>query len=581
MDQNNSRRSAAPETAAPTASPSPELAQNQAPPAAAETAEPQQDQNQEPKPDSTAAPAAAPKAPARRAQLLRSGAVTAGATFLSRILGMLRDIAIASLLGAGLSSDVYFFANRIPNFFRRLFAEGAFAQAFVPVITEYRQKNTEAELKQLLATTAGTLGLIVLFVSLIGMLAAPALTALFGFGWFEAWLHDAEDAHKFTEASFLLRITFPYLFFITLTALGCSLLNVYGRFGIPAAAPCILNLVLIAAAVFIAPHYSDPNVVLAAAMSLGGVCQLIFVLPALLRLRLLVLPRFAWHHPGVKRIRTLMIPGLIGVSASQINLLVNTVLATFLATGSISYLYYSDRLLEFPIGIFAVAISTVILPALSRVKASGQRQVYEKTLDWGIRLVLFLGIPSALGMIALREPILRVIFMRGAFTSEHVYLSAASLTASVSGLCAIMLVRVLVQGFAALQDTKTPVRCAVAAMGANVVFNLILVWPLDYVGLALSTALAAFVNAGQLIYLLYRRGIYRVSGYTLKFCLKVLIAACLMAAAVRYLMPGVEQWLAMDTLTSIAYLAGFIVLGAAVFAAAVLILGIRPSELKA
>ncbi len=558
MDQNNSSR----EIAAPSAD------------AAASSSSPAPQ-------DQTRAADPAPQKTQPRRSLLRSGAVTAGATFLSRILGMLRDIAIASLLGAGLSSDVYFFANRIPNFFRRLFAEGAFAQAFVPVLTEYRQKKSEAELRQLLSATAGTLGLIVLLVSLAGMLAAPALTALFGFGWFEAWLNDAEDAHKFTEAAFLLRITFPYLFFITLTALGCSLLNVYGRFGIPAAAPCILNLVLIGAAVFIAPHFSDPNVVLAVAMSTGGVCQLIFILPALLRLKLLVLPRFAWHHPGVRRIRTLMIPGLIGVSASQINLLVNTVLATFLATGSISYLYYSDRLLEFPIGIFAVAISTVILPALSRVKASGQQQVYEKTLDWGIRLVLFLGIPSALGMIALREPILRVIFMRGAFTAEHVYLSAASLMASVSGLCAIMLVRVLVQGFAALQDTKTPVRCAVTAMGANVVFNLILVWPLDYVGLALSTALAAFVNAGQLIYLLYRRGIYRVSGYTLKFCLKVLIAACLMTAAVRWLMPEVEQWLAMDTLTSIAYLAGFIALGAAVFAAAVLALGIRPSELKA
>lgn len=527
-------------------------------------------------------PAAKAKTPAvRKPSLLRSGAVTALATFLSRILGMIRDMCIASLLGASLSSDVYFFANRIPNFFRRLFAEGAFSQAFVPVITEYKQKNDEGELKRLISATAGTLGLIVLLVSIFGMIAAPAFTALFGFGWFEAWLNDAPDAHKFTEAAFLLRLTFPYLFFITLTALCCSLLNVYGKFAVPAAAPCLLNIVLIIAAVLVAPDFDDPNMVQAVAMSLGGVAQLLFVLPSVMRLKLFVLPKFSWSHPGVKKIRTLMIPGLIGVSASQINLLVNTVLATFLATGSISYLYYSDRLLEFPIGIFAVAISTVILPALARSKAAAQRAQYEKTLDWGVRLVLFLGIPSALGILALREPILRVIFMRGAFTSDHVYLSAASLMASVSGLCCIMLVRVLVQGFAALQDTKTPVRCAVTAMGANIVFNLILVWPLDYVGLALSTALAAFVNAGQLIYLLIKRGIYKPSRYTLIFCTKVLTAGLIMAFAVRYLMPPVEEWFAMTTFYSIVYLAAYIALGAVVFAAVILLLGIRPRELKA
>ena len=485
--------------------------------------------------------------PARKGQLLRSGAITAGATLLSRILGMVRDIAIASLLGAGLASDVFFFANRIPNFFRRLFAEGAFAQAFVPVLSSCREQKDSAALKSLIAATAGTLGLIVLAVCIIGMLASPLLTALFGFGWFQAWLDDATDAHKFTEASFLLQLTFPYLFFITLTALCCS----------------------------------HPNMVLAVAMTAGGVAQLIFVLPAVYRLRLLVLPRFAWHHAGVKRIRNLMIPGLIGVSASQINLLVNTVLATFLATGSISYLYYSDRLLEFPIGIFAVAISTVILPALARVKARGDQASYVKTLDWGVRMVLLLGIPSALGIAALREPILRVIFMRGAFTDGHVLLSAASLAASLSGLCAIMLVRVLVQGFAALQDTKTPVRCAITAMLANIIFNLILVWPLGYVGLALSTALAAYVNAGQLVYLLFKRKIYSPSRHTLIFCSKALIAGVVMFAAVRHLSPDFTQWASWDTLTACAYLALYVATGAVIFTLCSLILGIRPRELKA
>lgn len=513
-------------------------------------------------------------------RLLRSGAVTAGATFMSRILGMFRDIAIAGLLGAGLSADVYFFANRIPNFFRRLFAEGAFAQAFVPVMTKTKRDKSAAELKELAAKSAGTLGLIVLIISIIGMVLSPVVTAIFGWGWFEAWYKGENDAGKFIEASQLLRITFPYLFFITVTALCCSILNIFGRFAVPAITPCILNLVLIAAAYFIAPHFSDPNVILAAAMTAGGVFQLIFVLPFVYKTGLLCLPRWGWSHEGVKTIRTLMLPALFGVSASQLNLLVNTVLASFLATGAISYLYYSDRLLEFPIGIFAVAISTVILPALSRVDIKKDHSTYEKTLDWGVRLVLLLGLPSMMGIIALREPILRVLFMRGAFTSDHVLLSAASLIASVSGLCAIMLVRVLVQGFAALQDTKTPVRCGIISMGANIVFNLILVWPLGYVGLALSTALAAYVNAGQLLYLLYKRKIYTLSSFSLKFIAKALIAALIMAYVVRRFAPDFNEWISMSTLEAALYLALFVTIGAATFISSCLIMGIRPRDIK-
>lgn len=516
----------------------------------------------------------------KKSRLLRSGVVTAAATFLSRILGMVRDIAVAQLLGAGLTADVFFFANRIPNFFRRLFAEGAFAQSFVPVLTKTSKEQSSSELKDLISKAAGTLGLIVFCISLIGMLASPVVTAIFGWGWFEAYLNNEPDAAKFTQASYLLEITFPYLFFITLTALCSSVLNVHGSFAIPAITPCLLNIVMIATAYFVAPNFEDPNEILAIGMVVGGVVQLVFQLPFVYKLGLLVVPKWDWHHPGVVRIRTLMIPALFGVSASQLNLLVNTVLASFLATGSISYLYYSDRLLEFPIGIFAVAISTVILPALSRADIKTQHETYEKTLDWGVRLVLLLGIPSALGIIALREPILRVIFMRGAFTEEHVFLSSQSLLASVSGLCAIMLVRVLVQGFAAIQDTKTPVRCSVVAIAANIVFNLILVWPLDYVGLALSTALAAFVNAGQLLYLLYKRNIYRVSKTTMFFILKAVTAGLIMAVSVRYVSPEFNEWTQMTTLMSVLYLSGLILGGAVVFASCCLIFGIRPRHIK-
>ena len=275
-----------------------------------------------------------------------------------------------------------------------------------------------------------------------------------------------------------------------------------------------------------------------------------------------------------------MLPAIVGISASQINLIVNTALASFLSTGAISYLYYSDRLLEFPIGIFAVAISTVILPALSKINIKTNHDKYVKTLDWGVRMVLLLGIASMCGIIALREPILRVIFMRGAFTSEHVLLSSASLLASVSGVCAIMLVRVIVQGFAAIQDTKTPVRCSLVAILSNIIFNLILVWPLDYVGLALSTALAAYVNISLLIYFLRKKNIYTLSSQTIVFIFKILIAGIVMAAVILYTRPPFEDWINMSTFMAIIYLGIYIALGGVVFAAVCMLLGIRPRSLK-
>ncbi len=515
-----------------------------------------------------------------KSRLLRSGMISALATLMSRILGMVRDIAIASLLGAGLAADVFFFANRIPNFLRRLFAEGAFAQAFVPVMTKTKEGQDEKALKELVSKSAGTLGGVVLLVTLIGMAASPVITALFGWGWFQAYLNDTPDAIKFTEASLLLTITFPYLFFITLTALTSSVLNVFGRFGIPSITPCILNIVLITTAFFIAPHTQDPNVALAFGMVAGGILQLLFQLPVIFKLKMLVRPRWGWNHPGVTRIRKLMIPAIVGVSAAQLNLIVNTILASFLATGAISYLYYSDRLLEFPIGIFAVAISTVILPALSRVDITKDPGNYRKTLDWGVRLVLLLGIPSMCGMIALREPMLRVIFMRGAFTDEHVLRSSASLLASVSGLCAIMLVRVLVQGFAALQDTKTPVRCSVTSIICNIIFNLILIKPLGYVGLALSTALAAYVNAGMLLFILKKREIYKVNAPSLLFILKAALSGLIMAVALRCAIPSFAEWVSMPTFMSIVCLALSIAGGAVIYFACCLILGIRPRQIR-
>ena len=289
------------------------------------------------------------------------------ATFASRILGLVRDIAIAHLLGAGVASDVFFFANRIPNYLRRLFADGAFNQAFVPVMTEYKAKGDKVAVRELLSAASGTLGLVITVVTILGVLGSTVLSALFGWGWFMAWWHNGPGADKFELASLLLKITFPYLWFVTFTAMSGAVLNTYGRFGVSSFTPTFLNIVLIATAWWIAPGMEQPEIALAVGTFVGGLVQLLYQIPYLYKMGFIVKPTWAWHHPGVVKIRTLMLPAIFGVSVSQINLMFNTMLASFLATGSISYLYYCDRLLEFPLGMFAVAISTVILPSLSYI----------------------------------------------------------------------------------------------------------------------------------------------------------------------------------------------------------------------
>ena len=284
------------------------------------------------------------------------------ATFASRILGLVRDIAIAHLLGAGVASDVFFFANRIPNYLRRLFADGAFNQAFVPVMTEYKAKGDKVAVRELLSAASGTLGLVITVVTILGVLGSTVLSALFGWGWFMAWWHDEPGADKFELASLLLKITFPYLWFVTFTAMSGAVLNTYGRFGVSSFTPTFLNIVLIATAWWIAPGMEQPEIALAVGTFVGGLVQLLYQIPYLYKMGFIVKPTWAWHHPGVVKIRTLMLPAIFGVSVSQINLMFNTMLASFLATGSISYLYYSDPLCEFPLGMFAGRLRTAVLP---------------------------------------------------------------------------------------------------------------------------------------------------------------------------------------------------------------------------
>ncbi|QIZ75496.1 murein biosynthesis integral membrane protein MurJ [Ferrimonas lipolytica] len=512
-------------------------------------------------------------------KLMRSGLIVSSMTLVSRVLGLVRDVVVANLMGAGAAADVFFLANKIPNFLRRLFAEGAFAQAFVPVLADYYH-NRPDEVKQLLARVSGTLGTIITVVTLLGVIGSPVLAALFGTGWFIDWLNDAPGGEKFELASLMLKITFPYLWFITLTALSGAILNTLGRFAVAAFTPVFLNVAIIGCALLLAPQLARPELALAWGVFLGGLIQFLFQIPFLYRSNMLVRPRWGWNDPGVVKIRTLMIPAMFGVSVSQINLLFDTIIASFLMTGSISWLYYSDRLLEFPLGLFGIAIATVILPALSQNKAEGDPSQFASTMDWGVRSVLLVGIPAMLGLMVLAQPMLMVLFMRGEFTVEHSQMASMSLLAYASGLLSFMLVKVLAPGYYARQDTKTPVRYGIIAMVANMGFNIILAIPFGYVGLALATAASATLNAGLLYRGLVKQQVYQVSHHSLSLIAKMMVAGVIMAATVAYASPAEAQWLAWDFAERAMWLFTYIALGGATYVLSLLVMGIRPRHLR-
>ncbi len=501
-------------------------------------------------------------------------------TLVSRVLGLVRDVVVANLMGAGAAADVFFLANKIPNFLRRLFAEGAFAQAFVPVLTEYQQKESESAVRELIARVSGTLGVIVTLVTLVGVIASPVLAALFGTGWFVAWLGGEPEGEKFLLAALMLKITFPYLWFITFTALAGAILNTLGRFAVAAFTPVFLNVAIIGCALWLSPQLARPELGLAWGVFLGGLIQFLFQIPFLLQTNTLVRPRWGWHHPGVTKIRTLMIPAMFGVSVSQINLLFDTFIASFLMTGSISWLYYSDRLLEFPLGLFGIAIATVILPALSRRHAADDPTRFATTMDWGVRSVLLVGIPAMLGLMVLAQPMLMVLFMRGEFTVGDTQMAAMSLLAYASGLLSFMLVKVLAPGYFARQDTKTPVRYGIIAMVANMGFNLLLAIPFGYVGLALATSASATLNALLLYRGLNRQGVFSLSRTSLGLIARMALAGAAMAALLLWLCPEQAQWLSWSLLERISHLFGLIGLGAVTYLLALGLLGIRPRHLK-
>ncbi|MFB9135872.1 murein biosynthesis integral membrane protein MurJ [Vibrio olivae] len=513
--------------------------------------------------------------------LLKSGAIVSAMTLVSRVLGLVRDIVVANLMGAGASADVFFFANKIPNFLRRLFAEGAFSQAFVPVLTEYHAQGDHQKTRELIASAAGTLGVIVTLVTVVGVVFSGAITALFGAGWFIDWLHGGPSAAKFELASFMLKITFPYLWFITFVALSGAILNTMGKFAVSSFTPVFLNITIIAAAIFISPRLEQPEIGLAIGVFLGGLVQFSFQIPFLIKAGALVRPKWGWRHPGVIKIRTLMIPALFGVSVSQINLLFDTFIASFLATGSISWLYYSDRLLEFPLGLFGIAIATVVLPALSRKHVDAESKGFSSTMDWGVRMVVLLGLPAMLGLMVLAKPMLMVLFMRGEFTVQDVQQASLSLTAYASGLLNFMLIKVLAPGYYSRQDTKTPMKYGIVAMITNMVFNAIFAYLYGYVGLAIATALSAFVNMALLYRGLHLQGVYRVSRRTFVFMIRLILAGAVMVAALYWQLEDLTVWLSWGLTQRMIMLAALIVMAAVIYLLSLLILGVRLKDLKA
>ena len=469
-----------------------------------------------------------------RSQLIRSVGAVGGMTLLSRVTGLVRDIAFAQYLGSGALADAFFVAFRIPNFFRRVFGEGAFSVAFVPVFSEYEARYPARQARAFLDLMAGRLAIVLVLFSLGGVLAAPVLVSLLAPGF-------TSDPEKYQITVSMLRLTFPYLFFISLVAMAGGILNTRERFGAHAATPVLLNLCLIGAVWLVVPHVPDPAIALGGGVLLAGVVQLAFQFPFLRQVRRIPRPRLRAATPdqqvgsqGVIQVLRLMLPAVFGVSIAQINLLINTILASFLITGSVSWLYYSDRLMEFPLGVFGIALATVILPTLSRQIAQSQQEAYRQTLDWALQLVFLICLPAAAALVVLAFPLMVTLFQYGAFLASDATMAADSLRAFALGLVGFVLVKVLAPGFYARKDTRTPVLIGAIAMIINAVVAVLLVWSLAHVGLALATSIAGLANA----VLLYRRlvlktGFALTSGWGL-FLARVILATLLMSVVLFY-----------------------------------------------
>ena len=436
-------------------------------------------------------------APDANHSVVKAAGLIGAATFSSRILGFVRDMVLARLFGATPAADAFFVAYRIPNLLRELFAEGSMSAAFIPVFTEYHTRKTKAEAWELASATFTTLLTIVTAVAVIGVVAAPGIVWLLAPGF-----HDVPD--KLALTTLLTRVMFPYLIFISLAALAMGILNSLRAFAAPAFSPVFFNVVTIACALLLSPLLTEPIVGVAIGIVFGGVAQFAMQLPGLNGRGMLFGLRFQPGHPGVKRIGLLMIPSLLGLSVTQINITVSTILASYFSGGP-TYLFYGMRLIQFPLGIFGVALATAILPTLSAQAARGALEELRGTLGFGLRMIFFIMVPAMLGLILLRQPIVHLFFEHGSFTRDDTLATSTAVLCYAVGLWAFAGVRIIVSAFYSLQDTKTPAITAGIAVGANILLSLWLMTILDAAGLALATALASMLNGSLLVAVLHRR----------------------------------------------------------------------------
>jgi putative peptidoglycan lipid II flippase len=514
--------------------------------------------------------------------LLKATSVVGVWTLASRVLGLVRDVAFAAFLGAGAKPlmDAFLVALKIPNFLRRLFAEGSFQQAFVPVLAEYKAKHGEAATRELIDRVTGTLAGVLLVITVVGCLAAPLLVYAFAPGF-------QQDGTRFELAASMLRITFPYLFFISLTALAGAILNTFGRFAVPAFTPVLLNVVQIITVVWIAPTADDPALVLAGGVFVAGLVQMLFQVPFLMRIAKLPRPRWDWQHPGVQRVLQLMIPSLFGSSITQISLLLDTILASLMVMGSVSWLYYADRLMEFPLGVFGIALATVVLPALSQRHAEASPEGFRATLDWALRLTFVIAVPASVGLFLLAGPMLSTLFQYGEFTVRDVQMASSALMAYAVGMFGFTLAKILAPAFFARQDTTTPVRVGLIALGATMAFNVFVVLPwtlmdgeAPHTGLAIATSLGAFVNAGLLYRGLRRAGVYQPLPGWGPLLLQVGLANLAMGAVLSYGSPELSVWLGWGAATRISQLGLWVGAGALTYLVVLVAAGLRPRHLR-
>ncbi len=493
-------------------------------------------------------------------------------TLISRIFGFIRDMVTAQLFGAAGAFDAFSVAFRIPNFMRRLFAEGSFSQAFVPVLSDYQKNKSTEEVHGFINAIAGTLGFVLLCVTIAGEVFTPLIVHLFAPGF-------VSSGPRYDLAVTMLRITFPYLMLISLTAFSGAILNTYSRFWVAAFTPVFLNLSMIGAAIWLAPGLSVPIIGLAWGVFIAGVVQLLFQWPFLKRMRLLPKPKVNFRDPGVRKVLKQMVPALFGVSVSQLNLLLDTLFASFLIVGSVSWLYYSDRLMEFPLGIFGVAISTVILPHLSRHHASKSDEDFSMTLDWALRCVLLVGVPAGVVFALASGPLLSTLFQHGAFDARAVMMASKSLSMFAIGIAPFMLIKILASGFYAKQDMRTPVRIGILAMISNMVLNVILIWPLAHAGIALATSLASIINAGFLYYFLRKKTHYKPRAGWQTFMIRLAITNSVLAVWLWFQAGDIEMWVSANNGFRCTHLFFLLISSVAVYFAGLWLTGVRPRDL--